>query len=746
MFETPRIRIRRLIHAGIAVALCALAACGETTANSTLSAGTITPIDASGLTAVVGTALAEPVKVQVLSTDQQPLAGAVVAFTVTAGGGSLSDASATTNADGIATTRWTMGPTVGVNTMTAVVSGVSATINATSTAGKAAAVVASAGDGQIAPAGTAVTVAPAVRVNDANGNPVPDVAVTFNVLTGGGHVTNAVRFTNATGIATVGSWTLGNTAGAQTLSALVADGAVANNPIVFTATAVAGAATQVTAQSSTTQTATVATAVASAPSVRVADATGNPVAGVAVTFTVTAGGGVVTGIAQQTNAQGIATAGGWVIGNTVGTNQVSAVAAGLTPVVFTATGVAGAATQMTIRAGNNQTAQAGRLLPVAPSVTVRDAHGNAVAGTVVTFAVATGGGSVISGRQTTDAEGVAEAGGWFLGLTPGANTLTASAAGVSSVTFAASGTAGSPVSMVANSAVLQTGESGTAVAARPSVVVRDLVGNPVSGVAVTFTVTGGGGAVTGSPVTTDAAGIATVGSWTLGVAAGANTVVASASGLPSVTFVANGGAGAAATVVGISALSQTAVQGTNVAARPAVRVTDANGNRVAGVTVVFEVTSGGGTVSGATQITDAAGEASVAAWTLGNLAAPNTVTATVSGSGITGNPVTFTAQSATTIAITQQPPATTTLGTTFPITVQLRDAGGGAVPLAGVPLTIGIATGGGTLVGVPTLPTGVSGAVTFTISVTGTAGSRTFTITGAGLASATTTSINVTTP
>jgi hypothetical protein len=55
-----------------------------------------------------------------------------------------------------------------------------------------------------------------------------------------------------------------------------------------------------------------------------------------------------------------------------------------------------------------------------------DAQGNAVAGTVVTFAVATGGGSVISGRQTTDAAGVAEAGGWFLGQTPGANTLTAS--------------------------------------------------------------------------------------------------------------------------------------------------------------------------------------------------------------------------------------------------------------------------------------------------------------------------------
>ncbi len=53
-------------------------------------------------------------------------------------------------------------------------------------------------------------------VRDANNNPVSGVSVTFAVATGGGQrarVTAAT--TNASGIATVGSWTLGTTAGAQ---------------------------------------------------------------------------------------------------------------------------------------------------------------------------------------------------------------------------------------------------------------------------------------------------------------------------------------------------------------------------------------------------------------------------------------------------------------------------------------------------------------------------------------------------
>ena len=63
---------------------------------------------------------------------------------------------------------------------------------------------------------------------------------------------------------------------------------------------------------------------------------------------------------------------------------------------------------------------------------------------------------------------------------------------------------------------------------------QDSHGNPVPGVSVTFAVVSGGGSVTGSAATTNAAGIATVGGWTLGAVAGANTLDSTATALSAV--------------------------------------------------------------------------------------------------------------------------------------------------------------------------------------------------------------------
>ncbi len=94
-------------------------------------------------------------------------------------------------------------------------------------------------------------------------------------------------------------------------------------------------------------------------------------------------------------------------------------------------------------------------------------------------------------------------------------------------------------SIVAISTTALHGAPGAPVDEPPSVIVRDANGNPVSGIPVTFAVTSGGGSVTGNHPTSDAAGVATVGSWTLGPNAGTNVLVASANGL-SVTFTADG--------------------------------------------------------------------------------------------------------------------------------------------------------------------------------------------------------------
>lgn len=77
---------------------------------------------------------------------------------------------------------------------------------------------------------------------------------------------------------------------------------------------------------------------------------------------------------------------------------------------------------------------------------------------------------------------------------------------------------------------------GTAVAVAPVVYVQDTLGAAMRGVAVTFEVTEGGGSVESKIASTDAAGRASPGTWTLGAASGRNTLSASVAGLASVTF------------------------------------------------------------------------------------------------------------------------------------------------------------------------------------------------------------------
>src|SRR5205823_1292132 len=70
------------------------------------------------------------------------------------------------------------------------------------------------------------------------GGVVPAVPVTFAVTGGGGSVSGSVAHSDANGVATVGSWTLGPGVGDNTLTATVAGSGISGNPVTFTATAV----------------------------------------------------------------------------------------------------------------------------------------------------------------------------------------------------------------------------------------------------------------------------------------------------------------------------------------------------------------------------------------------------------------------------------------------------------------------------------------------------------------------------
>ncbi|HWH50459.1 MAG TPA: hypothetical protein VN651_02875 [Gemmatimonadaceae bacterium] len=78
--------------------------------------------------AQVGTTLLGGVTVSVTDARGRPVQGASVAFAVTAGNGVVSPRVATTDANGQATSNWTIGTVVGANELTALVSGVSSTV------------------------------------------------------------------------------------------------------------------------------------------------------------------------------------------------------------------------------------------------------------------------------------------------------------------------------------------------------------------------------------------------------------------------------------------------------------------------------------------------------------------------------------------------------------------------------------------------------------------------------------------
>jgi hypothetical protein len=310
------------------------------------------------------------------------------------------------------------------------------------------------------------------------------------------------------------------------------------------------------------------------------DRLGAGVAGVMVSFGLV-GGGSTSAASAVSGANGVATV-TWTLGTQAGSSQLAtASATGMAPVQFTATAVAGPAAAAVAAAGDNQTAAQGTAVAVAPRVLVRDQFQNPVPGVAVQFAVTAGAGGVTGATQTTDANGVAVVGSWTMGAAAGTNTLTATFPGTPVAVVVFTATAGVVGTLSINGGHNQAAMAGTAVPTAPSVVVRDGGGNPVAGLSVTFAVTGGGGTVGTTTVTTGASGVASAGSWVLGPSAGPNTLTASVAGVATAPVVfrgigcAGGGAGYALTLcftTSLTASQRTVFQ--NAAARWGDIITD----------------------------------------------------------------------------------------------------------------------------------------------------------------------------
>lgn len=672
---------------------------------------TLAAITSTSLTGIVGELASSPLTVKVADDRGGNLGGIIVTFSVAAGGGTVTPAVDTTDGSGTATTSWRFGGTAGEQRVTATVTGVATPVNfvAATIAGAPATVAIQGGDNQSAATNTAVATAPSVIVRDRFNNPVNATSVFFSVSAGGGSVSGAGAVTNPTGVATVGSWTLGPAVGANRLTALVVANGVTSNPVTFNATGTAGAAASVSATSATTLSAVVGALVTPVPTIRVLDANGNPVAGVNVTFTASNGSTVVGG-SKTTNLSGIASPDGWQMGATVGTFTLSATVGSLTPVVFTSTALNAAPAALTIVAGNNQTATVGRTLPIDPAVRITDAFGNPIVGQEVVFEVISGGGSAVVRRPLTDANGTATVGAWTLGETPGTNTLRATATGLTlasnPVTFTATATAGAASSLSIVAGNNQTTTAFSTVAVNPSVVVRDNRGNPVQGITVTFAPSAGG-AVNGGSAITNAAGVATVGSWRLSAVAGPQTLTATLAGVANVIFQATATAGAATAVqvVGDSVLPAFPVF-SFVSPLPTLRVVDANGNPVAGASVTFEVVTGAGnTLTGATKTTGNDGLAQITTWRIGTVAGVYRIRAVVSGLALNGAEPTWVV-TGTALTAAQVTVASTSLAnqvgsqnTAVPTVPVVRVVDQYGNPVSGVSVTFTVATGNGTIAG-----------------------------------------------
>lgn len=287
--------------------------------------------------------------------------------------------------------------------------------------------------------GTAASVTPEVTLRDAKNAVIAGTMVRF-VVSGGGRIVNDSARTDANGVATSGTWTLGQVTGAQTVMASTST----LTPVRFTVQANAGAASKVTNLVTTTQQGVVNTAVALAPAVRVTDQFDNPVAGVPVTFVVTAGAGSISGGQKTTGADGSATADAWLLGTVAGTQRARADIAGVTSnITYTTIANAGAPTRITPLGGNNGAGVANTALEAfatLPSVSVADAFGNPVAGVSVVFTPGANSGTVVGSPAQTSANGTATISSWVLGNAQ-SQILTASSASIPGAQFVFSATA-----------------------------------------------------------------------------------------------------------------------------------------------------------------------------------------------------------------------------------------------------------------------------------------------------------------
>jgi hypothetical protein len=171
-----------------------------------------------------------------------------------------------------------------------------------------------------------------------------------------------------------------------------------------------------TAASPTSLTVAAGNSVDQVPTVIAYDATGQPLAGVAIVFDPSPGAGILYGALDTTNSEGVAQMHAWAPGTKAGEKAViTARSPNGSAVPFVATIVPGAPLHIAKIAGDNQVGVVDEQLPINPQARVTDGYGNVISGAQVRFVVTKGDGSVTPNVAVTSSNGMVTASTWTLG-------------------------------------------------------------------------------------------------------------------------------------------------------------------------------------------------------------------------------------------------------------------------------------------------------------------------------------------
>ena len=231
---------------------------------------------------------------------------------------------------------------------------------------------------------------------------------------------------------------------------------------------------------------------------------GQPDPGVTVTFSDGGKGGTFNPPSAVTDSNGVVST-VYTFPKKAGTYTLTISAPNFGSITATEIATPAPATTLITYSGAKQTGDAGSVLPNPLVTEALDAYRNPVPGVPVTF-TANKNGIPNPTSATTDARGLAST-SLQLPQTVGTVTVTASSSGLHSALFAEYSVAGQVASVMVTGGNNQVAPAGTMLPQNLAVVVGDQYGNPVQGVAITFSDGGVGGIFSNpNPGTSDSAG------------------------------------------------------------------------------------------------------------------------------------------------------------------------------------------------------------------------------------------------